>query len=126
MMHKSTEKRLEGGVTQLAAFKLVGRLKRFHAVQHQQGALSADEPSNSFSLIPSRAGSRIRLSEEAQCCINKGIGGRCFFAHALTEEGPANYPRGNSIIVVRHFTKPVVDERRFADAAMRGERKNAG
>jgi len=100
-------------------------LQRLHPIEHEQRALDPDEPGETLTLFPRRTRRRIGIAEKAQRRGDEKIGRSRPGTHTLAVERPAEDARRAAIMVALHFFEPVIDERRFPNAAMRRESENA-
>src|SRR4029077_14725282 len=76
-----------------------------------------DELRQSFALLPRRSESWIWISKPSESRIKKFIRGRSVPTAALSVEGPAKNKLCRTIMISRHPSEPMVDERGLPDTS---------
>src|SRR6516164_4378816 len=74
-----------------------------------------NELRESFALLPRRSEPWIWISKPTEGRIKKFIPGRSAFTGSLSVERPAKYELGGAILLSRHPSEPMVDERRLSN-----------
>src|SRR6516225_1467374 len=75
----------------------------------------SDELRESLALLPRRSDARIWISKPTESRIKKFIWGRSASTGALSVERPAKDELGGAILLRRHPSEPMVNERRLPD-----------
>jgi len=112
---KLAQKRLEGRLTE-PSLLLTGRiLERLQPIQNKQGSPMPNELCESLAFLPCCPELWIWIAKPAKSRIKKFIGRRSAAAGALSVERPAKYELRRTIVFSSHPSKPMVNERGFAD-----------
>src|SRR5271167_849301 len=82
-----------------------------------------DELRQSFAFLPRRSDPRIWVTKPTESSVYKFIGGRSACTCSLSVEGPAKHELRSTIMFSSHPSKPMVNERGFADASP-GDNRN--
>ncbi len=81
--------------------------QRLDAVEHEESSFFPDQPGEPGAAVVQRAGSGVRVTEEAEGIVDERLGGGDSVRCALAVERPAQHPRGPTPAVGGHAVNPV-------------------